>query len=173
MGIPVRDLKGQIFGHLRVIERTANSKDSHARWIVLCKCGEYRKVNGKDLTSGNNISCGCMRGKANRTHGDSLQKRGLYRTWANMITRCYYPNSVSYHNYGARGVTVCNEWKNSYSVFKEWAMENGYIYPLTIDRIDTDGHYVPQNCHFITRSENIAKGNKTRHTRRSIVDPLI
>ena len=86
----------------------------------------------------------------------------LYRIWRDMRQRCYYRKSVSYKYYGAKGIKVCEEWRNSFEAFRNWAMANGYRDDLTIDRIDPEGDYTSENRHWITKSENIAKANSNR-----------
>jgi len=81
----------------------------------------------------------------------------LYNTWRSMKTRCFNPKCAEYKNYGGRGISVHNEWL-SFKPFEEWALKNGYQKGLTIDRIDNDGNYRPENCQFITRAENARKG---------------
>lgn len=92
-------------------------------------------------------------------HGKSNTR--LYRIWMRMKQRCYYEKSNRYKNYGARGIRVCNEWLDDFMNFYSWAMENGYKENLTIDRIDTDGNYTPDNCKWSTNLE------QQRHTTRS------
>lgn len=92
-------------------------------------------------------------------HNDSYTK--LYRVWASMKGRCYSKTHGKYKNYGAKGVTVCDEWRNSYLAFKEFALENGYAEGLQIDRIDNEKGYSPDNCRFITNKEN--SNNKSNH----------
>lgn len=86
-----------------------------------------------------------------RTHGGTGTR--LYRIWQNMKARCYGKYSREYDNYGGRGITVCDEWRNSYEKFKEWALNNGYEENLTLDRIDVNGNYEPSNCQWITNKE--------------------
>lgn len=86
----------------------------------------------------------------------------LYRIYHHMKDRCNNPNHHEYYNYGGKGVTICNEWE-LFDNFKKWALSNGYDQNLTIDRIDSDGNYSPDNCQWITRSENTSKSNKQQH----------
>lgn len=85
------------------------------------------------------------------------QDRHIYSIWRGMKRRCYEPNRKDFKWYGGKGITVCNEWLNSYEGFKEWALTNGYKCGLTIDRIDNKKRYEPSNCQWITQSENSKK----------------
>lgn len=85
------------------------------------------------------------------------QEHLVYSNWKDMIRRCYNSESEDYRYYGARGIKVCDEWKNNYEVFEKWALENGYQKGLTIDKIDNDGDYKPDNCQWLTRIENAKK----------------
>lgn len=89
-------------------------------------------------------------------------KTRLYRIWNGMKQRCFNPNATSYYRYGERGIRVCEEWENSFENFKDWAYKHGYNDSLTIDRIDNDGNYCPENCQWLTNSENTAKVKFTR-----------
>ena len=88
-----------------------------------------------------------------------MYNKRISRVYWNMKTRCYNPSSNKYHAYGARGIKVCDEWKNSFKKFKEWALSNGYGDNLTIDRIDNNGNYEPSNCRWVTQKQNC---NNTR-----------
>lgn len=111
-----------------------------------------------------------------RTHGDpdivnkehhGYSKHILYKVWKGMKARCYNPNDIGYHNYGGRGIIVCDEWKNSAKAFVEWAFKNGWEKGLQIDRRDNDGNYAPENCGFITYTENIHNCRLIRNTNTS------
>lgn len=94
-----------------------------------------------------------------KIRAEKLTKHGLGRTkiyavWAAMVNRCYNIDAQSYHLYGARGISVCEEWKNDVVCFKEWAFKNGYLKGLHIDRTNNDGNYEPNNCKWISPKEN-------------------
>lgn len=153
----VIDLTGQKFNRLLVIE-PARTKSGKFAWKCKCDCGNYTITQGTELKNGRTKSCGCYAKDFARTkftkHGLSNNK--LRFVFNSMHARCENPNNNQYHNYGNRGVVVCNEWKapDGFINFYNWAMSNGYAEGLQIDRIDNDGNYCPQNCRWVTPHEN-------------------
>lgn len=162
------DLTGQRFGYLTVQFRIRRSQCSKVYWSCSCDCGNTVEVRSYDLTSGHTQSCGCLRSKnlsdgIRYKHGLSFSH--LYRVWASMISRTSNPNDKDYMNYGNRGIKVCVEWMNSFETFYAWAISHGYQEGLTIDRIDVNGNYYPENCRFVTRQ---VQANNKRETIRII-----
>ena len=159
----VNDLTGKKFGKLTVVKRNGSNKNGRALWLCECDCGNTKIVSGNSLLTKLTTSCGCYNKelvkKVNSKHNMSYTK--LYKVWQGMKTRCYDKNFMYYYNYGGRGITICDEWKNDFSKFYEWAINNGYEEGLTIDRINVNGNYEPNNCRWITKKEQNDNMNKT------------
>lgn len=164
------DLTGQKFGRLTVIQRVPNKKDK-IMWLCKCICGTEIVCAGNHLKSGDSRSCGCYRREKRTTH--SMTNSRLYSIWENMKTRCNNPQSKRYKDYGERGIHVCDLWANDFVAFHEWAISNGYSDDLTIDRINVNGDYTPENCRWITLAEqNINKRNNVFLTYNGITQTL-
>lgn len=147
------DLEGMRFGRLSVIGKT-RSKSGRVAWLCKCDCGNESAPLTTDLTSGRTQSCGCLHrenvGNVFRKHGQYGTR--LYKIWSNMIQRCTNPNHNYYSLYGAKGIAVCDAWMQ-FDAFYEWAVKSGYADSLSIDRIDNDKGYSPDNCRWATPQE--------------------
>ena len=161
------------FGKLTAIRYTGRSAPSRGRyWLCRCDCGNYREVPTGRLTSKNGHIQACEAcakaalsriGKDSSTRIADVRKEKLHSVWNTMKQRCSNPNSSGFKHYGGRGIKVCEEWRNSYASFKEWAILTGYREGLTIERIDVDGNYSPDNCKWITMREQMINRRGTRY----------
>ena len=155
-------LQGEQFSRLLVLEEcTERSRHGSIRWRCLCDCGQETIVTTTRLVRGEIQSCGCLR----RDHALTLPRpqkqhpwvgHPLYRVWAGIQRRCENPNDKSYRYYGARGVRMCTEWRKHPELFITWATMNGWTYSKrwVISRFGDVGHYSPENCALIPKSEN-------------------
>lgn len=140
------DLTGQRFGKLVAIN-IVGKRGTYIAWKCLCDCGNECIVTSSHLRSGHTKSCGCIV----REHGESGTR--LHEIWHGLIQRCTNKNTVNYAYYGGRGIRICDEWRNSYLNFRNWALSIGYNDSLTIDRINNDGDYSPDNCQWVDMKE--------------------
>ncbi|GDY37690.1 hypothetical protein ACINB_35820 [Acidovorax sp. NB1] len=144
--------KGSKFGRLTVIDDTPNRDSGNRKVLCRCSCGVEKLVGVWELANGVTNSCGCIVIENARamslTHGE--EGTPLYVVWHSMKARCQIPSAGPYERYGGRGISVCQEWSDSYVKFRDWALAAGYKQGLQIDRRDNDGDYEPGNCRWVT-----------------------
>ena len=159
-----KNLKGKRFGRLVVVSLNSID-DGKAIWNCMCDCGKNIAVSRNSLISGNTKSCGCLHNEiiqkgTNYKHG--LTNTRIYKIWSGMKKRCNNPKDSNYKNYGAKNICVCNQWENDFMNFYIWSIMNGYKDNLTIDRINNEGNYEPNNCRWVTQKE------QTRNVRTNV-----
>lgn len=167
------DLTGQIFGRLTVLRPLDIRRGGEICWECQCKCGEMAIIRGYLLQTGATTSCGCFHreqtSKINFSHGKSTTR--IYKIWTNIISRCYREHNINYDNYGGRGITVCDSWRNSFEAFYK-DMGEPPSDRHSLDRIDNNGNYTPLNCRWAdtyqqannSRKNRILSANGVSHT---------
>lgn len=150
------NLAGKRFHMLVAIEPVGKNKCGQIIWLCNCDCGMKANVVGSKLISGHTKSCGCLKRRRN-----NLSKTRLFRIWKGMIDRCENPYKDNYYWYGLKGIKICYEWHNFFA-FYQWAILNGYADSLSLDRIDCNGDYCPENCRWITQKEQCNNRSKNR-----------
>ena len=150
---------GNRYGRLVLQEKTEKRQSGNVVWRCLCDCGKTTFVSTGHLGSGHTRSCGCLAKETRHKHG--LSKTRIHCVWLQMKFRCKSEEPRKKHIYKDRGISVCKEWFN-FIAFYDWAIANGYNDNLTIDRIDNNKGYSPNNCRWIR------KGLQTRNLRRNI-----
>jgi hypothetical protein len=155
-------LPGQKFGMLTIIREIPrfDKKGNKVRYVeCLCDCGNLKRMFVSNFKKPwyANANCGCV--SPHSKHGMVHTK--LYKVWGAMVERCSNPHNHAYHNYGGRGITVCEEWKRSENFFK-WALASGYKDGLEIDRENNEANYTPSNCRFVTRQVNTLNRRKQK-----------
>ena len=184
----MKNLTNQRFGRLTAIKPVGKDKRGNYKWLCKCDCGNETVVCQGDLSSGHTKSCGCYSEEAKRNSDNKykkhdLWKHPLYHVWVNMRQRCYRPpNMNTKKNYQDRGITVCDEWLHDFKAFYDWSIANGWsdetfqskknrVHKLTIDRIDNNKGYSPDNCRWVDMKvqSNNRRPYKITHTYKQLV----
>lgn len=152
------DLTGERFNRLTVLGLSTRRSGRKTYWVCKCNCGNNKVVRSDSLKDGSVKSCGCLKEEqdalnltANHSHLES--RTVLHNRWLSMKARCFNVSNSRYSRYGGRGITMHKQWVDSYESFRDWALDNGFDKSLTIERIDNDGNYGPDNCTWIPMKE--------------------
>lgn len=153
----LKNLIGQKFSRLLVVERAENNKFNQVQWLCKCDCGNTKIAKAQSLVSGECKSCGCLKKEQDFINIIKVKHRKcntrLYNIWRDMKWRCNSPKSKRHKFYYDKGIKVCQEWQEDFMNFYDWAMANGYKDNLTLDRINNNGNYEPKNCRWATITE--------------------
>lgn len=162
--------RGAKYNRLTAIKQICGGKNP--KWLFRCDCGIEKVMQSGSVRHGRNKSCGCLirermsKGLNQTKHGLTSsdgppENRRLYVVWNSMKHRCYNKKSHSFKNYGGRGISVCGEWLNNPVAFVDWALNNGYEKGLSIDRIDNDAEYSPNNCRWVSAKKQARNRRNT------------
>lgn len=160
------DMIGKRFGKLTVLEYAGVDNHRCKLFKCLCDCGKETTTRKSRLINGGTQSCGCLVSevwsKMTYKHGHATHEKynRVYAIWSHMVDRCHNENNPAYQRYGARGITVCDEWREDVDSFIDWANNNGYSDDLSLDRKDNDKGYSPDNCRWV---DDVTQGNNKRN----------
>lgn len=150
-GACVIETIGQTFGFLTAIAETDKREQGSIVYLFRCKCGNQKEISGSYVRRGKIRSCGCLKGEP--YSGKTVRGTVLYRAWCDMKQRCYNSKNWAYKYYGERGISVCDEWKDSFLTFAKDMGERPE--GMSLDRIDNNGNYCKENCKWSTKKEQV------------------
>lgn len=156
----MQNILNKKWNHLTAIKYIGSDNNYKQIWEFECDCGNKKKIILSDVKNNKTKSCGCSQFIRKKKHG--LTGHKLYFIWNSIKYRCYNKKSKYYYNYGGRGITMYEEWKNDFKTFYDWSIKNGWKTGLEIDRRDNDLGYSPDNCRFVTNKIN---SNNKRNNR--------
>lgn len=154
-----KNAKGLQYNRLTIITEPYR-KNRRTYVYAQCECTNIIEVQLYKIQIGHTKGCGCIKEKL-RKH--NLSKHPLYRIWDGMKYRCYNANASNYKNYGGRGITICDDWKNDFSLFYQWAIDNNWNNSLQVDRTNNDMGYSPENCRLVSSKENAQNRRTTKY----------
>lgn len=153
------DISGNEFEHCRALKHVGGGKGG-AKFLFRCECGKEFIARSNDVRKGRIKSCGCVNRREIRekTKKHGFHKHPIYQAWSHIKQRCHNPKNKEYKNYGGRGIVMCNDWFDNPEEFINWSLKNGWRKGLTIDRIDNEKGYCPDNCRWV--SMEVQENNK-------------
>ena len=154
---------GSTFGMLKIMD--FDNTGTYPKFLAICDCGNTKLVNAYSVIKGSCQSCGCFREISLKLKCSKYLSKNerLYSIWREMKNRCYNKNRKDYKYYGLKGVQICKDWINDFNNFQEWALNNGYSEKLTLDRINANGNYCPENCRWVDmKCQNRNKTNNVK-----------
>lgn len=167
-----KDLRNMTFGRLTVLNENPLVKNKQTYWKCKCECGNEKYISARHLKDNTIRSCGCLRQefynrgiKNNKKH--ICKNKRLAKILNHMKQRCYNVNAPNYKNYGGRGIKICDEWLENNQNFYDWSIKNGYSDDLSIDRINVNGNYEPNNCRWATPKQ------QANNRRNSVIVKLL